>query len=199
LPGEELPAIAGAGDPCPECGATDGGVLVTRRGRFGPFAGCSRYPDCKYILKTGPEPPSPLPFTVTCPQCGEGHLATRRARRTGSLFWGCSRYPTCDFTTSREPVGAVHDADDGPIAKAADGGAICLRCGASVTLPADEPVVGQRLPGGPANAAALLRPARRGRPAAVGRSPGPRRAAGSGKARATTTRRTKRARSTPGA
>ena len=119
LPGEELPAIAGAGDPCPECGATDGGVLVTRRGQFGPFAGCSRYPDCKYILKTGPEPPAPLPFTVTCPQCGEGHLATRRARRTGSLFWGCSRYPTCDFTTSREPVGAVHDTDDGPIAKAA--------------------------------------------------------------------------------
>ena len=29
LPGEELPAIAGAGDPCPECGETDGGVLVT--------------------------------------------------------------------------------------------------------------------------------------------------------------------------
>jgi DNA topoisomerase-1 len=199
LPGEELPAIAGAGDPCPDCGATDGGVLVTRRGRFGPFAGCSRYPDCKYILKTGPEPPAPLPFTVTCPQCGEGHLATRRARRTGSLFWGCSRYPTCDYTTSREPVGAVHDTDDGPIAKAADDGAICLRCGASVTLPVDEPVVGKRLAGGPANAAALLRPARRGRPAAVGRTAGPRRAAGGAKARTSTTRRTKRARSTPGA
>jgi DNA topoisomerase-1 len=199
LPGEELPDIAGAGEPCPECGATDGGVLVTRRGRFGPFAGCSRYPDCKYIQKTGPEPPAQLPFTVICPQCGEGHLATRRARRTNSLFWGCSRYPACDFTTSREPVGAVHDTDDGPIAKAADGGAICLRCGASVTLPADEPVVGQRLAGGPADAAALLRPARRGRPAAVGRSTGPRRSAGGGKARTTTTRRTKRARSTPGA
>ena len=45
--------------PCPECNTTDGGVLVTRRGRFGPFAGCSRYPDCKYIQKTGPQPPDP--------------------------------------------------------------------------------------------------------------------------------------------
>ncbi|HEX7473572.1 MAG TPA: type I DNA topoisomerase [Candidatus Limnocylindrales bacterium] len=202
LPGEELPAVAGTGDPCPECNATDGGVLVTKRGRFGPFAGCSRYPDCKYIHKTGPQPPAQLPFEVPCPQCGEGHLATRRARRTGSLFWGCSRYPTCDFTTSREPVGAVHDTDDGPIAKAADGKAICLRCGAAVQLPGDASVVGQRLAGGPADAAALVKPARRGRPAAAGRPAGHRRSGstgGSAAARTTATRRTKRARSTPGA
>ena len=51
------------------------------------------------------------------------------------------------------------------------------------------------------NAAALVRPARRGRPASVGRASSGRRSAGSGgaPARTTTTRRTKRARSTPGA
>ena len=59
---------------------------------------------------------------------------TRRARRTGSLFWGCSRYPKCDFTTSHEPLGAVHDADGGPVARNGDG-AMCLACGATIELP----------------------------------------------------------------
>lgn len=32
---------------CPECG----GRLVTRKGPYGPFMGCSNYPNCKYIKK----------------------------------------------------------------------------------------------------------------------------------------------------
>src|SRR5664280_461153 len=88
-------------EACPRWGATSGGVLVARRGRLGPFMGCSRYRDCDCIKKDGPPPPDPLAFQVTCPTCREGHLVTRRARRTGSLFWGCSRYPKCDYTTSQ--------------------------------------------------------------------------------------------------
>ena len=38
----------------------DGGVLALERGRFGPFVGCSRYPECDYIKKDGPPPPEPL-------------------------------------------------------------------------------------------------------------------------------------------
>ena len=143
-------------EPCPRCGATDGGVLVTRRGRFGPFMGCSRYPDCDYVKRDGPPPPEPLAFEVTCPTCKVGHLVTRRARRTGSLFWGCSRYPTCRYTTSHEPVGAVHDADGGPVGRAGEAG-ICLVCGAPVELAGD--VVGRTLPGGEPNPGALARPA----------------------------------------
>jgi ssDNA-binding Zn-finger/Zn-ribbon topoisomerase 1 len=146
------------GQPCPECGAEHGGVMGAKNGRFGPFVGCSRYPDCKYIHKTGPPPPDRLPFEVTCPLCGQGHLATRRARRTGSLFWGCSRYPKCRFTTSNEPVGALHDADEGPIARKGDG-AICLKCGAAIELPPGD-LVGKRLAGGPPDPAALARPGR---------------------------------------
>jgi DNA topoisomerase I len=160
LPGEEPEAIAidGVGETCPECGA---GTLVAKRGRFGPFAGCSRYPDCKYIRKTGPPPPEQLPFEVVCPKCNEGHLVARRARRTGSVFYGCSRYPKCDFTSSREPTGALHDADDGPVAREGESGGICLRCGAPVELPAKiEP--GMKLAGGAPNPDAL-KPARRGR------------------------------------
>jgi DNA topoisomerase-1 len=158
LPGEEPPKLEGEGEPCPECGE---GTLVTRRGRFGPFVGCSRYPDCGHIRREGPPPPDQLPFEVTCPKNGDGHLVARRARRTGNVFWGCSAYPKCDFTTNFEPVGAVHDADEGPVARKGETG-ICLKCGADVELP-DGPLVGLRLAGGPPNPEALAKPARRGR------------------------------------
>ena len=150
----------GTGEPavveaCPKCGATDGGVLMQRRGRFGPFMGCSRYPECDYIKKDGPPPPDQLPFNVPCTVCKKGHLVTRRARRTGSLFWGCSNYPKCRNTTSHEPVGAVHDVDDAPIGRNGDAG-ICLSCGAAVELPAGD-LVGKKLAGGEANPDALAR------------------------------------------
>ena len=151
------PEEPAAMEACPKCGEAEGGVLVQRRGRFGPFTGCSRYPDCDYVKREGPPPPEPLAFAVSCPTCHEGKLATRRARRTGSLFWGCARYPKCRFTTSHEPVGAVHDTDDGPIGRAGEAG-ICLVCGASAELPVGAELVGKRLAGGKPNAAALARP-----------------------------------------
>jgi len=170
--GEHAPSLPGVGESCPECGATEGGTLVARTGRYGAFVGCERYPDCRYIHKSGPPPPDPLAFEVTCPRCGQGHLVTRRARRSGSLFWGCSRYPKCDFTTSREPLGAVHDADGGAVAREGNAGAICLTCGAAIQVPAGGVTPGARLAGGPPDPEALTRPARRGRPAGGGRCAG---------------------------
>ncbi len=187
LPGEEPPKLEGDGETCPQCGE---GTLTTKRGRFGAFVGCSRYPECNYIRKDGPPPPDPLPFEVVCPKHGDGTLVARRARRTGNVFWGCSRYPKCDFTTNDEPTGAVHDASDaahadgrGSVARKGEAG-ICLSCGATVDLPAGS-LVGLRLAGGPANPAALERPARGGRRGAA--------KAGSGSAKAGTgARRTTR-------
>ena len=165
LPGEEAPRLEGDGDPCPQCGV---GVLTTKRGRYGAFVGCSRYPECTYIKKDGPPPPDPLPFSVTCPKNADGQLVARRARRTGNVFWGCSGYPKCDFTTNDEPTGAVHDVSDaahadgrGGVARKGETG-ICMTCGATVELP-EGTLVGLRLEGGPANPAALERPARGGR------------------------------------
>ncbi len=174
----ELP---GVGEPCPQCGQEHGGVLVAKRGRFGPFVGCNRYPDCDYIKREGPPPPEPLAFEVVCPRCKQGQLVTRRARRTGSLFWGCSRYPKCDYTTSHQPLGAVHEADDGPIARWGEDQARCLACGAPVDLPSDATeiagLVGRRLPGGEPDPDALARPSRGGG-ARGGRSRGSRAAGG---------------------
>jgi len=179
LPGDEPPPLEGAGETCPQCGL---GTLVGKRGRFGPFIGCDRYPDCTYIKREGPAAPEPLAFEVICPKNGDGHLVARRARRTGNVFWGCSAYPKCDFTTNHEPIGALHDLEDGPVARRADGSAICLKCGAAIEVPADGPVVGLRLPGGPPDPAALAAPARgarRGgrRPGSKGRPTRSRRAA----------------------
>jgi ssDNA-binding Zn-finger/Zn-ribbon topoisomerase 1 len=157
LPGEEPPPMEGAGEPCPKCGE---GALTPKRGRFGPFLGCSRYPDCDYIKKEGPPPPDPLPFEVACPKNADGHLVPRRARRSGTIFYGCSNYPRCDFTTNFEPLGATHDADAGPVARSGDG-ALCLTCGAAIELPGGS-VLGLSLAGGPPNPAAIAKPARRG-------------------------------------
>jgi DNA topoisomerase-1 len=188
LPGEEAPSLPGEGEPCPECGE---GTLASRRGRFGSFVGCSRYPDCRYIKKEGPPPPEQLPFEVPCPSCEAGKLVARRARRTGSVFWGCSAYPRCSATTSFEPVGALHDADAGPVARKGEG-AICLRCGAAIDLAGDGPWAGRKLAGGPPDPAALARPsrggARRGGTARAGGGGGTTRT-GSGRR---TTRRTPR-------
>jgi DNA topoisomerase-1 len=158
LPGEELPPQAGEGETCPKCNE---GTLVSRTGRFGPFVGCSRYPECDYIKKEGPPAPDPLPFEVICPKNGDGPLVARRARRTGNVFWGCSKYPKCDYTTNNEPLGGLHDTDDGPVARKGEA-AICLKCGSTIDAAPDAIVPGTRYAGGPPDPAALARPARGG-------------------------------------
>ncbi len=81
------------GKKCPTCAQ---GELLVRRGKFGYFLGCSRYPECKHVEKieknTG----------VACSQCGEGQLVEKRTRK-GRTFWGCNRYPKCDYATWKYP------------------------------------------------------------------------------------------------
>ncbi len=87
--------VDGAGETCPECKQ---GQLVMKRGRFGPFLGCNRYPECKYIKNieksTG----------VTCPQCGQGTIIEKRSRY-GKTFYSCNRYPECKFALWSKPTG----------------------------------------------------------------------------------------------
>ena len=84
-------------------------------GRFGPFVGCSGYPDCRYIKK---EPPKST--GVTCPQCGQGELVEKRTRF--GLMYGCDRYPECDCAVNNPPV------KDTP----------CPECGGLLAPPAEE-------------------------------------------------------------
>jgi DNA topoisomerase-1 len=123
LPGEEpeaVPDLPGVGEQCPECGE---GTLTARRGRFGPFVGCDRYPECRYIKKDAQ--PAAERFG-TCPKCGRGTVVTKRARRGRRPFWGCDRYPECDYATWTRPGADAQGAEpkDGEpvVAAGAQGG-----------------------------------------------------------------------------
>jgi DNA topoisomerase-1 len=79
---------------CPTCSSP----MVIRRGRFGEFLACSRYPECKTT--------SPISLGVNCPKPGcTGYLTEKRSRR-GKVFYGCSNYSktNCDFVSWDRPV-----------------------------------------------------------------------------------------------
>ncbi|HET8541940.1 MAG TPA: type I DNA topoisomerase [Anaeromyxobacter sp.] len=77
-------------EKCPECGA----AMVMKRGRFGRFLACTRYPECKGTR--------PVSIGVTCPKGCGGYVSEKRSRR-GRTFYGCSSYPKCDFVAWDRP------------------------------------------------------------------------------------------------
>jgi DNA topoisomerase-1 len=77
-------------EKCEKCGSP----MVVRRGRFGEFLACSRYPECKTTKSMG--------VGVNCPECG-GELVARRSGK-GRTFYGCSNYPKCRFASWNKPV-----------------------------------------------------------------------------------------------
>jgi DNA topoisomerase-1 len=89
--GRKVPDVA-LEETCPQCSRN----LVLRHGRYGEFISCSGYPECKYIKQNL--------IGVKCPQCKEGDLAEKKARRRGNIFYGCTNYPKCDFTSAYKPV-----------------------------------------------------------------------------------------------
>ncbi|HEY4180586.1 MAG TPA: type I DNA topoisomerase [Kofleriaceae bacterium] len=79
---------------CETCGAP----MTIKRGRFGTFLACTRYPDCKTT--------KPISLGVKCPRpgCG-GQIAEKRSRR-GKPFYGCSNWAKtqCDFVAWDKPI-----------------------------------------------------------------------------------------------
>ncbi|MFZ0214732.1 MAG: type I DNA topoisomerase [Candidatus Dormiibacterota bacterium] len=88
---EAMPADTG--EECPLCHE---GTLVLRASRYGPFKGCSRYPECKFrqAVLPGGEPAEPKLLDETCPDCGRP-LQVRNGRY--GEFVGCSGYPECKY------------------------------------------------------------------------------------------------------
>jgi DNA topoisomerase-1 len=85
--------------PCELCGKP----MALKRSRFGTFYGCTGYPECKNIRKTGPQAAPPKPTGVPCPECGKGEIEEKRSRR-GKIFYSCNRYPECSFSLWKKPV-----------------------------------------------------------------------------------------------
>jgi DNA topoisomerase I len=79
---------------CPVCGSP----MKVRHGRYGPFLGCVRYPECKgivNILKKG-ETPLITENAPDCPAIGcDGKIIPRKSR-FGKIFYSCSNFPACD-------------------------------------------------------------------------------------------------------
>ena len=87
---------------CDKCGAR----MIVKNGRFGKFAACPNYPECKntkQLAKDGKsakedKAPTPAPGMV-CEKCG-GPMVVRQGRY-GSFF-ACAAYPKCDYTKQQQ-------------------------------------------------------------------------------------------------
>ncbi|GBC86798.1 DNA topoisomerase 1 [bacterium HR12] len=123
LNGEERPEPELLDERCPECGRP----LARKVGRYGPFVGCSGYPECRYVKK---EPPKGT--GVTCPQCGRGEIVEKRTR-FGPMY-GCARYPECDFAVSNPPVPEPPCPECGSLLLRRPKSYRCWGCGAELDL-----------------------------------------------------------------
>ncbi len=101
---------------CDKCGS----IMVVKNGRFGRFAACPNYPNCKNTKPlTKPEEEeqkekkAPVVADFKCELCG-GDMVLRTGKY-GS-FYACANYPKCKFTKQR-----VKDI-----------GVACPKCGAKM-------------------------------------------------------------------
>jgi DNA topoisomerase-1 len=96
---------------CDKCGAP----MIVKRGRFGKFLACSRFPECKgtrNLSATGKSANT----GVTCPECKQGTIIEKKSKK-GRVFYSCNRYPNCKFALWDKPVKTP-----------------CPRCGSLMTL-----------------------------------------------------------------
>jgi len=88
----------------PEACELCGKPMQLKRGRFGPFLGCTGYPECRNIRKIGKSgvaAPPPVPLDEKCPV--DGAQLVKRVGRFGE-FISCSNYPKCKYI-KQETVG----------------------------------------------------------------------------------------------
>lgn len=96
LPQEELDVV------CPNCGRK----MIVKTGRFGKFAACPAYPECKTTMtldrdgKVAPAAPKEEPVVegMTCQICG-GPVVLKKGRF--GEFYACKDYPKCRFTRQK--------------------------------------------------------------------------------------------------
>ncbi len=78
--------------PCPKCT----NAMKIRYGKFGPFLGCSQYPECRGIVNIPRKDETPASEMPTCVALGcDGKMVQRRSR-FGKPFFSCSNFPDCD-------------------------------------------------------------------------------------------------------
>ncbi|NLD19748.1 MAG: type I DNA topoisomerase [Clostridiales bacterium] len=80
------------GEVCDKCGKP----MAIKHGKFGAFAACTGYPECKNTK------PIVQTIDVQCPKCGKDIVAKKSKK--GRVFYGCSGYPDCTQSYWNKPV-----------------------------------------------------------------------------------------------
>jgi DNA topoisomerase-1 len=81
--------------------------MKMRFGKFGPFLGCTKYPECRGIVNIPKKDDIPAQNMPTCPALGcDGKMVQRRSR-FGKPFFSCSTFPDCDVI-----VNNIDDLDE---------------------------------------------------------------------------------------
>ena len=88
----EEPKTELAGFKCELCGSE----MVVKRGRYGIFYACEKYPECTFTKQKVTD------VGVPCPKCSSRILA--RHGKGNTLFYSCEKYPECDFSTWDMPI-----------------------------------------------------------------------------------------------
>lgn len=78
--------------PCPTCGSK----MQLRHGRYGPFLGCTRYPDCRGIVNINKKGELSAKDMPPCVAIGCNGKMVQRRSRFGKIFFSCSNFPDCD-------------------------------------------------------------------------------------------------------
>lgn len=81
--------------PCENCGS----MMAIKHGRFGPFLGCTNFPECRTTRPIVKE------VGVACPLCEKP--VVERKSKNGRIFYGCSDYPQCSFISWNKPTGEL--------------------------------------------------------------------------------------------
>lgn len=101
---------------CDKCGK----LMEVKNGKFGPFLGCSGYPDCKNIM------PIIVFSGVKCSKCSNGQLVERHTRKGGKIFWGCNKFPKCKNATWHKPVDLCNKCKN--LRVEIEGNTLCTEC-----------------------------------------------------------------------
>ncbi len=87
------------GQMCHQCGSP----MVLKKGKFGEFLACVRYPHCK-TTRSANGSSNGKSTGVKCPEPNcDGELVERTSKR-GKVFYGCSKFPSCNFASWDKPV-----------------------------------------------------------------------------------------------
>lgn len=101
---EALAELEEKAPPCEDCGEP----MQVKRGPYGLYLCCSAQPKehkTRKIDAGGQPAEAPVPTGVSCARenCS-GEMVSRKARRTGKLFFGCNQFPKCNYAVWDFPV-----------------------------------------------------------------------------------------------